>query len=79
MGVFKALYGGSSGNTIVGPGAPVRQDDPTASKGLDPNRSDAVAEARRRRLALSRRKGRSALRVDLADDSTQTRSGVSIR
>lgn len=45
---------------------------------IDPNRSEAVAEARRRRVALSRRTGRSALRVDLSNGGSQTRSGISI-
>lgn len=45
---------------------------------IDPNRSDAVAEARMRRRALGRRTGRSALRIDLSQGSGQTRSGISI-
>lgn len=45
----------------------------------DPGKSQGVAEARRRRLALSRRTGRSALRVDLAGATPgETRSGISI-
>lgn len=86
MGVDKLLSpvtgllggGKSKANTTV-----IRQpaaDAQKSNESVDPNRSEAVAEARRRRLALSRRTGRSALRVDLAGGGgdRQTRSGISI-
>jgi hypothetical protein len=77
--ITKALFGGGGDTTTINNPAPVRRDDPTANKSVDPNRSEAVAEARRRRLSLARRKGRTALRIDLADGSDQTRSGISIQ
>ena len=75
-----ALTGGLlGGGKKPSPTQVIRAPAADANKGnVDPNRSEAVAEARRRRVSLSRRTGRSALRVDLANGGTNTRSGISI-
>ncbi|MQB00205.1 MAG: hypothetical protein GEU78_07925 [Actinobacteria bacterium] len=86
MGVDKLLRtatGGLLGGKPKSPNFIVRDtkgDDAAArqSGDVDPNRSDAVAQTRKRRLALAGRTGRSALRIDLAQGGSQTRSGISI-
>jgi hypothetical protein len=81
--VLGKLTGGLLGGSPKTPAFPIRdtkKDDDVAKQSgdIDPNRSDAVAEARQRRRSLSRRTGRSALRIDLANGGSQTRSGISI-
>ena len=44
---------------------------------IDPNRGAQIAAAKRRR-AQAAKGGRAGLRIDLADEQTQTRSGISI-
>ena len=69
------LFGGGAKKPAVTTPAPV-SDAPRTN--VDPNRSEGVAEARRRRLSLSKRTGRSALRTDLDQSSGTSRSGISI-
>lgn len=79
--VAGSLFGGNKQPEIRQP-APASREAPKADPSLDPNRSEAVAEARRRRTALQRRTGRSSLKVDLSGSESgggQTRSGISIR
>jgi len=76
-----ALTGGLlGGKPKKAPTTIIRQTAPQNTK-TDPNKSEGVADARRRRLALSRRTGRSALRIDLAQGSNKgtTRTGLSIQ
>ena len=80
MGPVKSIFSGLLGGGVkAAPTAAIRapsSDDNRST--VDPNRSSQVAEARRRRLVLSNRTGRSALRVDLSGDKGNTRSGISI-
>lgn len=77
--ILGALTGG-----LLGGGRPepqVQQPQPVRAApktDVDPNRSEGVAEARRRRLALAKRTGRSGLRTDLTQGSSTTRSGINI-
>lgn len=70
---------------ILGGGSPaptpapviVRERAPQ-KKAPTPQSTDAVADAKRRAAAAKKRTGRSALRIDLADNRTATRGGVSL-
>lgn len=52
-----------------------KKEDPGS---LDPNLGQATAAAKKRARQAAARKGRRQLRTDLADDSGQTRTGLSI-
>ena len=75
-GLFGGLLGG--GQQAPAPTQVIRQAAPQKEK-EDPNKSSQVAEARKRRSALAKRTGRSALRIDLANGERKTRTGISIQ
>ena len=80
-GILGALTGGLLGGSKKAAPPIIQQPAPREQRGTtDPNRSKGVAEARRRRLALSKRTGRSALRIDLANGGSESgsRTGINI-
>jgi hypothetical protein len=60
-------------------GPKIDEEQAKQAGAVDPNRADAVADARKRRRSLSGRIGRSALKINLTAPGTQTRGGISIR
>lgn len=83
MGNPLSAVTGLIGGLIGGPKVPKPRRAPEAQKTLlDPNRSAAIAAARKKQQASAASQGRSDFRVDLntgaADGGTQTRSGISI-
>lgn len=76
------LLGGDSKPAPLPPG-PVKFDAPVPRKtNIDPNRSAALAKARRRRERLAKSQGRKSFRIDLsaptADSQTIGRTGINI-
>ncbi len=78
--IIGSLFGGllGGGKPKAAPAQVIQQVQPRKEK-EDPSKSSQVAEARKRRAALAKRTGRSALRIDLADGERRTRTGISIQ
>lgn len=69
------LFGSPPTPTIA---APIKEVEKPKTTTLDPDHGEAVAKARQKRLALSKRSSRSNLRTRLSTPGTQTRTGIAI-
>lgn len=71
-----SLFGGPAPAPIIR--APIREVEKPTTTTLDPDHGEAVAKARRKRLALKKRSSRSNLRVRLSTPHTKGRQGISL-
>lgn len=70
------IFGGAAPTPVIR--APIKEDEKPKTTTLDPNHGEAVAKARRKRLALKKRGSRSNLRVRLSTPNTTGRQGIRI-
>ncbi len=81
MGVETAILGAIAlgGSLLTAKGAPdidvPKEEEPVPSL-VDPNQSEAITEARRRKIAQDAKTTRDDFRIDLVTPPSTTRSGI---